>query len=292
MDIVVKGADFSANRIGKSITAKTQAVIEAFGATLTTPQIEGLNNYLITLEDASLLSASKLTRFYLPVLTTDTTKAFINVADVNLTNDIPTPTEVAYANKGIYNTEVTTTKQLLVPCGSDGIGSDSFTFLGYLTNFDNTVAKGLPQWIQPASSAWYGSMELTSGVDWSNSQGSKIRVTNNGVGITETLNGSAGVLAFGCKNQLFGFTLNQTNRDGGHFMKNNGVASRFYTESGVGYTAGSLTTGLHLSSNNNGWMKLPQGMIAIGLGLTQSELQIVADATKTFMAVMEINNII
>jgi hypothetical protein len=292
MDIIVKGADFSANKIGIAISQKTLDVVSATGATLTNTELEGLNVYLNALTTNSLLGGSKLTRFYLPVLQTDITKSFVNVADDNLAVDIvPTAGEVAYINKGLYNTENSAISQLEVPTTSDGLSSASFSFLSYVTNFDSSKLNGIAQYKDPNSSAWYGSMELTNGQDWISSNNSKIKIANSTPGLTETFEGTSGILSFGLKNMMYGYTLNQVDRDGGVFIKNTGIATRFYTAAGVGYAVGNLTANLRLTSNVNDWMTLPHGMVAIGGGLTQAEMQLVNDATIDFMKVMGVNNV-
>jgi hypothetical protein len=290
MDIIVKGADFSANRIGVAITQRTLDIVDAYNATLTNTELEGLNTYLNVLDGASIFT--KMPRYYLPVLKNDISKSFVNISDNNLAVDIlPTVGKVAYTNKGIYNTFNSTTKQLLVPCGSDGFTTSNFSFIAYMSHFDNTVTGGLPNLIKEAASDWYTKLAITSGSDNLTNTDGNFKFNGIAPGFTEIFNGTAGVLSFGGKNQMFGFTLNQGDTDGGHFMKSNGLATRFYTASATGYGVGTLTQGLHLSSNGNEFMKLPQGMIAIGGALTQAELQLINDATKTFMAVMGVNNV-
>ena len=290
--IIVKGANFSSNRIGFDFIDKTFNLIEKTSAVLTPVQKEGLNDYLVKNENAGHFV--KVPKWYLPVLSSDIATAFINIANDALIVDLATPVnplEVNIVDKGALNLGASTNKQLYIDCDEAGFDADNFSLLAYLSKFDNSIAGGLPQFVQPAASNWYGQMPLTNGVDTLDSTGGNFRINGTGTGWTTTDGGGAGVISFGVKNTMFGITLNQGDYRGGHYVNANGNAVRFYAAGATTYVPGVLTNELSLTSNNNAHMKNPTGMVAMGGALTQEELQNITQWTNEFMAIMGVDNV-
>lgn len=93
MIITLKGADFSANNIGKVVVPRklnehTLKAISACGKQLTDEQKFALDDVFIAMgADGSNEVLYKTRRLYLPMIAGNLSKALINYADVNMVND-------------------------------------------------------------------------------------------------------------------------------------------------------------------------------------------------------------
>lgn len=93
MIITLKGADFSANNIGKVAVPRkfnehTLKAISACGKQLTDEQKFALDDVFIAMGvDGSNEVLHKTRRLYLPMIAGDLSKALINYADINMAND-------------------------------------------------------------------------------------------------------------------------------------------------------------------------------------------------------------
>lgn len=95
MIITLKGADFSANNIGKInmprvLNSYTLKAIAACGKELTEVQKIALDEVFLAMGvDGSNDVMSKTRKLYLPMIAGDVTKSLVNYADVSMTNDKP-----------------------------------------------------------------------------------------------------------------------------------------------------------------------------------------------------------
>jgi hypothetical protein len=292
MIIKLSGADFSYNNIGQttSYLAKTLAVIDAFGADgLTSDQKIALNTFISFMQDNSLFDKCK--HFYMPVLASDVDDAFINVADDSLTVEIsPVSGELELSNKGVVNTGNSTTSQVEVPTSGDGLSPDSFHLLSYITYIDDSVTYGLPNIIN-ATTDWYTNVAISGSGNWGLMSGSNLRMNGSNVSLATSESGSSTQIPLGFDANMYGFTVNQEDFNGGYYLNKTGAVTRFYTVSGVRFTDGDLDENIKLTSYNNAHMKLPQGIISVGSGLTSTEMENLNSAVHTLMSALEVSNI-
>lgn len=95
MIITLKGADFSANNIGRismprKLNEYTLKAIAACGKELTEVQKMALDEVFLAMGvDGSNDVMSKTRKLYLPMIAGDVTKSLVNYADVSMTNDKP-----------------------------------------------------------------------------------------------------------------------------------------------------------------------------------------------------------
>ena len=136
MRIILQGADFSANNIGKVtvVTEKAAAYSTLMG--LTGTKKTAIEEFISNAETAGYLS--KITRLYIPGATTDLSKMFANIVTQNFTVDVnPSSSKFAAGQTGgIYNTGLDTA--LEIPIQADQLSGDSFHVLqGYIDNGAN-----------------------------------------------------------------------------------------------------------------------------------------------------------
>lgn len=296
MIFIAKNADYSTNKIGVAtldFSEKTKAVLLAFNNTeLSINEKLAIDTYVNMLVNNGILN--KIKHFYLPIIAgTNLSKTFINIAKDTLDVEItPDPTYFAIANKGIYNLGGTTSLQLLVPTAADGLNADNFTVFSYLSKFTNTEITTPTISLAPTNMTWQVPAGLFSyGNDYLPISGDRLKINNIAPSIAIVDGGTASQLKLGLKSCGFGFSLNQSDGNGGHYINENGIVTRYYTAGVTRYTFGALVKDLYMTGFNNASMKQPNGVIAIGSALTSSELQTLNDLTKVFMTGMGAENI-
>lgn len=169
MRIILQGADFSANNIGKVtvVTEKAAAYSTLMG--LTGTKKTAIEEFISNAETAGYLS--KITRLYIPGATTDLTKMFANIVTQNFTVDVnPSSSKFAAGQTGgIYNTGLDTA--LEIPIQADQLTGDSFHVLqGYIDNgVDATDSDVIKYRVPP--------------FNWSTTNGVRMNYTRNTGGI-------------------------------------------------------------------------------------------------------------
>lgn len=268
----------------------TETIITATSASLTSNEKTALDIFMKGIVSNNL--SERINHLYLPVIAGDLSKAFVNVAlYAPIAETVPDAGQSALAGKGIYNLKNSTSAQWHIPTNGDGLDTNNFTFFAFLSQFTPaSFSESFPQWIDIYTAAWYGSFNNSSGLDYLNMYGSAMKFNGVGTSIASSYGGSPTQMKFGIKKMLYGFTLNQSDRDGGFHIDELGNAVRHYTAGAVGYASGVLTEDLYLTSYHNSWGSEPIGIIGIGKALSQSELQKLADLTKTFMVAMGVDN--
>lgn len=117
MIIVLNGADFSANNIGKveiavKISERTKAICAAYGKSFTTSQQVALQNLIDWLDDEGILS--EMDALYLPCMASSLDKVLVNAAKAPYDVDfVPSSDYFALRSKGLY--------QFLSGAGSDSL---------------------------------------------------------------------------------------------------------------------------------------------------------------------------
>ena len=271
MRIILKGADFSENNIGKIsiITAKAKAYSTLMG--LTGTKKSAIEEFISAAETSGYLS--KITRLYIPGATTDLSKMFANIVTENFTVDI-TPSSSKFAagqTGGIYNTGLDTA--LNIPVSSDQMAGDDFHCLqGYIDN-GVTSESGVQNY-------------RTFPYSWSTTNGVRVQTNRQAAGLVpegkiagrDIKTNPADTSGFAVNNSTNGLSVLKSSKLVGALglnIKDNSAVFGNGTEvtSESGYTKAYITEVFKINgyANDNNGMLSPLGVFSCGKGFTKTE---------------------
>ena len=266
MNIIIKGADFSANNIGQlsvQPSAFTLAVLAKYSRTLSSNQTNAVNTFILGLQNSGIYN--KIKHLYLPILAGSLSESFINVALAGLPTEInPNSTyhqldAFGIKNKGLGENALAS---LNVDFATDNLTNVDFHSLWF--NTENYTA--LTNTIIPIGNGSYMS------ASWSN--------ITDFVGITPASNfilassniynliqiGTDYTLSIGYKNTLKGYS----------FLQNDKLKSYRPQEAELTltdtYSVNDINGTMDLTGYLNSSMLKKHGLISFGKGLTNSEI--------------------
>jgi hypothetical protein len=278
MILTANTADFSANNLGQvflGYSDLTLSVLSKYTKSLTDPQKKALNTMLNKLTRDGILAKQK--HFYLPILAGAVTESFTNIASPTLAKDItPSATYWALKSGGLYNA---------VPTNIAGANLDLTLASGLATNDLHILHFNTENYTSVTDAFGpYGNNVIVSGMYWRVATGVEpainFKLLNQD--INALLPSSSSVLLnIGYKNKLKGWS----------FLQNTVFKSYSPTESAAitlttPYTIAPMTGVMNLGGYLNAYMLKTQGLISIGKGLTNAEIQLMAAAVNPFMTAM------
>lgn len=281
MIFIAKEADFSANNIGKVIldySDLTKNVLNAFDQNaLSTTQKDALDTLFTTLTVNGMLS--KIVKLYMPVLAKDKNKAFINIVDQNLTNDIPTvPASISLLNNGINNVGKS---DYLMFNYSAALKTSDIHFLEYNTL---TAVVGTNVNICGFSNQWDGDDAFRAIPGTQNNWYIDMLKLNN-----LSFSPSGGINDFNPAPCLKGFSMYPSMDVTKTPLYNPEL--QLVTSPTTNDNSAINKTSFCLTGYNRGFNNISQGLISFGYGLTPSEVAIYQSLTNAFMAAMGISGI-
>lgn len=277
MILVANTADFSANNLGQvflGYSPFTLSVLAKYTKSLTELQKQSLDTMLKKLDENGILAKQK--HFYLPILAGNVNESFVNIASPTLAKDI-TPNSAYWGLKsgGLYNA---------VPTNVAGANLDLTLASGLATNDFHVINFNTENYTSEGDAlAPYGSNVMTTALYWRVGLG--IEPANNFKLLNENIYtllpaSTSYLLNIGFKNKLKGWS----------YLQNTVFKSYSPTESSVNlttpYTIAPMVGTANLGGYLNGSMLKTQGLISIGNGLTNTEIQIFSDAVNPFMTAM------
>jgi hypothetical protein len=277
MILTANTADFSANNLGQvflGYSDLTTAVLAKYTKLLTDPQKIALNTMLNKLTKDGILAKQK--HFYLPILAGAVTESFTNIASPTLAKDItPSATYWDLKSGGIYNK---------LPTNIAGANLDLTLASGLATNDLHVINFNTENYtVINDSCAPYGSNVLYVSQYWRAGLG--IEPANNFKLLNENIfallpANTSYLLNIGYKNKLKGYS----------FLQNTIWKSYSPTEASVNlttpYTVAPITGVVNLAGYQNATMLKTQGLISIGKGLTNAEIQLMSAAVNPFITAM------
>lgn len=279
MILVAQEADYSANNLGQvflGYSELTTAVLAKYTKTLTDTQKIALNTMLVKLDQNGILAKQK--HFYLPILAGALNESFVNIASPILaTSIVPSATYWALKSGGIYNAVPTNVvgANLDLVLGSE-MATNDFHVLNFNTENYTTSKDSLN---------CYGSNVLLLAQYWRTTPVVGVEPTSNFKLLNQDINAllpanTSYLLNIGYKNKLKGWS----------FVQNSAFKSYKPEESSVTfttpYTIAPMVGTINLAGYQNNSMLKTQGLISIGKGLTNAEIQIFSDAVTPFMTAM------
>lgn len=116
MILVLQGADFSANNIGKvtlDFDERTKLIMSKYGRDFSTEEGAAIQDFMNGLDSSGILS--KLSGLYMPAFASSLENSFINLADAEFNTDIIGKTEgISFANGSIKNDGTNSTFKVTV----------------------------------------------------------------------------------------------------------------------------------------------------------------------------------
>jgi hypothetical protein len=277
MILTANTADFSANNLGQvflGYSDLTTAVLAKYTKSLTDPQKIALNTMLNKLTKDGILAKQK--HFYLPILAGALNESFVNIASPTLATSLtPSSTYWALKSGGLYNalpTNVAGANLDLIL--ASGLATNDFHVLNFNTeNYTNINDSLVP----------YASNVMTTALFFRTSTGIEpsvnFKLLNESIHALLPANTSY-LLNIGYKNKLKGWS----------YLQNNIFKSYSPIEASVTlttpYTIAPMVGTVNLGGYQNQSMLKTQGLISIGKGLTNAEIQLMSAAVNPFMTAM------
>lgn len=277
MILVANTADFSANNLGQvflGYSPFTLTVLAKYTKSLTELQKQALDTMLRKLDKNGILAKQK--HFYLPILAGALNESFVNIASPTLATSItPNASYWALKSGGIYNATPTNIAGAKLDLTlSSGMATNDFHFLNF--NTENYTA-------QNDAIAAYGSGVLYTAIAWLNGSGiypvTNFKLLNESIYSYLTA-GHNTAIAIGWKNTLKGWSFLQANIWKSYKPIESSEALS------TSYAIAPISGIVNLAGDNSLYMQKSQGLISLGNGLTNAEIQIFSAAVNPFMTAM------
>lgn len=267
MIIVLSGADFSANNIGKveieiKISERTKAICAAYGKSFTTDQQIALQNLIDWLDDEGILA--ELDALYLPCMANSLDKVLVNVAKAPYNVDfVPSSDHFALRSKGLYqfsnNAGINSLKMECTKPANDShilfynteeYSADTYSpaFWGERTNLNSSWHENSQLFSVAASQSDYGGYKLMSSGAADNLGGFKKDCGLQGLNFNNITGLQEGLLAYNPAKTLRGY-----------------IEPLDWT----GFTGPVGAFNLNYIGNEP---TIPLGLISIGAGLTDEQV--------------------
>lgn len=276
MILVAQSADFSANNLGQIFLGYsdfTLSVIAKYSKTLSDPQKIALNTMLGKLNKDGILAKQK--HFYLPILAGNVSEAFVNLASPTLATSLtPNASYWGLKSGGLYNavpTNVVGANLDLVL--ASGMATNDFHILNFNTeNYTNSSDAFMPH---GSAISFPQTWRPTVGIEPAG--GFKLATQDMYALLSP---GLGGLINIGYKNKLKGYSFNQNTLFKSYKPEESSVTPT------TPYTVSAISGTVNLAWYQNSNMLKTQGLISIGKGLTNAEIQLFKDAVNPFMTAM------